>query len=495
MDRILIYNILNKSRSVILLIIYIVLSSNSTIQQANDSTHTHLHKIIELSDLDLREGRFNQSFDTLRSALPIATEKSDTSAILKIHRQLGILYGKFGQDSLANIQMQKGLFIAKKYFKKDSSSLLTSYLSLASLYADIAPYDQALLYLDSCITVLPSSRNANYINSLYGKVYINKGEFNKAQKYYSQLEKNLSKTNKNFQVTNYFYLGELHLGLKQPQKAKQHYNTSLSIIDSFGVHPMLKPQVLEKLAMLSHSTGAKKDAYIYMKEAKQASDSMFNIRSITNKSLFELKNKYNEDLQQKDKKIHDQERIIELKDKASNRMQWLISILLLSAGILFIYIRQRFKMKHILYAQQLNKEKNKDILEIKNKELAVNALQFIEKENTINELLEAIKASDTKKHKKLNFKYKQNSKSLWDDFHSRFTQINDKFYKNLLALEPSFTPTELKHCALIKLNFDSKEMAQILGVAHNTIHMSRSRIRKKLNLSREDSLSNYISEI
>lgn len=38
-----------------------------------------------------------------------------------------------------------------------------------------------------------------------------------------------------------------------------------------------------------------------------------------------------------------------------------------------------------------NKEKNDAILEIRNKELTANALQIIEKDHTVSELLETIK--------------------------------------------------------------------------------------------------------
>jgi hypothetical protein len=45
------------------------------------------------------------------------------------------------------------------------------------------------------------------------------------------------------------------------------------------------------------------------------------------------------------------------------------------------------RIKKMLY----NKEKNDAILEIRNKELTANALQIIEKDHTVSELLETIK--------------------------------------------------------------------------------------------------------
>jgi len=59
----------------------------------------------------------------------------------------------------------------------------------------------------------------------------------------------------------------------------------------------------------------------------------------------------------------------------------------------------------------------------------------------------------------------------------------------------SLTPTEEKHCELIKLKFDSKEMARLLNISVSSVHISRYRIRKKMRLERGDDLSNYIASI
>jgi len=60
---------------------------------------------------------------------------------------------------------------------------------------------------------------------------------------------------------------------------------------------------------------------------------------------------------------------------------------------------------------------------------------------------------------------------------------------------PDLTPADLKRCALVKLNFDCKEMSYLIGISANSVQMARSRIRKKMNLGRNDSLSNYLNKI
>ncbi len=144
---------------------------------------------------------------------------------------------------------------------------------------------------------------------------------------------------------------------------------------------------------------------------------------------------------------------------------------------------------------QLQKEKNDAIMEVKSKELTSYALQLIDKDQAINEMMEMLKSEAPVSHKTMRNKINKNSKNLWDEFNMRFMEVNSKFYENLREKHPDLTPTEQKHCALIKLNFDSKEMAHLLNISHNSVHISRYRIRKKMKLSREDSLSNYIADL
>ena len=98
-------------------------------------------------------------------------------------------------------------------------------------------------------------------------------------------------------------------------------------------------------------------------------------------------------------------------------------------------------------------------------------------------------------HNELSNRYKKNNKKLWNDFNLRFAQVNNKFYERLSELHPDLTPTDLKLCALIKLNFNSKEISQILSISEHGVHTARSRVRKKLNLTRDESLSLYIANL
>ncbi|WP_262506921.1 helix-turn-helix transcriptional regulator [Saccharicrinis aurantiacus] len=60
---------------------------------------------------------------------------------------------------------------------------------------------------------------------------------------------------------------------------------------------------------------------------------------------------------------------------------------------------------------------------------------------------------------------------------------------------PSLSTTDLKKCALIQLGLPSKEMADIMAIGADSVSASRSRIRKKMNLTRDVNLVEYLGSI
>jgi DNA-binding CsgD family transcriptional regulator len=62
----------------------------------------------------------------------------------------------------------------------------------------------------------------------------------------------------------------------------------------------------------------------------------------------------------------------------------------------------------------------------------------------------------------------------------------------ILKKHPALTPAEIKLCALLTLNLDTKEVAIMLNLAFNSIRIARARLRKKLQLSSEENLTAYL---
>lgn len=461
-------------------------------------TVNHLNCIAHLSDIEHRRGRFNEAFDILWEALPMADRIDNKLPLLEIHQMLGILYQVYGKDKIALQHTLQGLEIAKEYTQKDTSinaRLTSCYLDVAIQLAAMKKYDSAITYLDSCYYSDHTNTRLHFADGVYGQVYLELHNYDKAQHYLNGILPYLEERGYGFQTSVNYFMGKLKSETNQTDSAIYYYNKSLIAIDSLQNNLKLKPLVLEQLALEYANIHSNRKAFTYMKEAKELSDSLFNMQSQQNKQLFEIKNKYKEDLILKEQEILSKNQLLILSNKAKFRLNLLLVVMVILAIVALFTVRLNAKMKRIAYAKKLNEEKSEAILDIKNKELTANALQLIEKEQAMKELLETVMIKSPDTYKKLRRKYKQSNKKIWDDFHLRFTQTNDKFYQHLLEQYPDLTPTDLKHCALVKLNFDSKEMSHLLGISVNSVHMARSRIRKKMSLNRDVNLSNYLNNI
>ena len=64
-----------------------------------------------------------------------------------------------------------------------------------------------------------------------------------------------------------------------------------------------------------------------------------------------------------------------------------------------------------------------------------------------------------------------------------------------MDIVPNISPSETKLAALLKLNFSSKEISNILGISTESVKTSRSRLRKKLGLTREDNLVDFLMKL
>ena len=83
----------------------------------------------------------------------------------------------------------------------------------------------------------------------------------------------------------------------------------------------------------------------------------------------------------------------------------------------------------------------------------------------------------------------------WELFKNHFEKIHPYFFTRLQHSFPNLSVSDIKHCACIKLNFDTKETARFFNVKPDSIQMSRVRLKKKLNLSESTDLREFIQEI
>ena len=83
----------------------------------------------------------------------------------------------------------------------------------------------------------------------------------------------------------------------------------------------------------------------------------------------------------------------------------------------------------------------------------------------------------------------------WNTFKLYFEQTNQNFYTKLSEVSKDLKPTELKLCALIKLNMNIKETASVLNIEPSSVKTARHRLRKKLGLQSGENLNAFIRDL
>ena len=78
------------------------------------------------------------------------------------------------------------------------------------------------------------------------------------------------------------------------------------------------------------------------------------------------------------------------------------------------------------------------------------------------------------------------------------TNIDDKsneFLQRLVAIHPKLTQGEKYLATLLRVNLSTKEISMLTGTTPKTINMNRYRLRKSLNLSSDEDLTDYLQNI
>jgi len=154
---------------------------------------------------------------------------------------------------------------------------------------------------------------------------------------------------------------------------------------------------------------------------------------------------------------------------------------------------------------QIKNEKLESEIEYKNSELASSAMNLVQKKEFI------LKIKDTLKHLNKNEKESLDSQELkkllrslaeeeklndeWEQFSIHFNNVHGDFLVKLSDRYPALKAHELKLCAYLRMNLSSKEIAQLMSISVRGVEISRYRLRKKLNISTETNLFQYLLEI
>lgn len=181
--------------------------------------------------------------------------------------------------------------------------------------------------------------------------------------------------------------------------------------------------------------------------------------------------RYLEKVKRNDEELKHQKEILELELNAENKLKL-----------------QEYE-KHILEIEVQNKAyevAGKSLSIAKQSEMIDSIQQILEKENDLGQLKSKIKKS---------IKINALNKNEWESFEHNLMQSNEDFVHKLSNKYPILTSKDIKLCIYLKMNLSSKEIAPLMNISFRGVELHRYRLRKKLNLSPEESLSKFMINV
>lgn len=162
---------------------------------------------------------------------------------------------------------------------------------------------------------------------------------------------------------------------------------------------------------------------------------------------------------------------------------------------------RRIQEQELIIANQQKRLLESELSE-KSKELASMALGAFGRRQAIENMRASMadlkrKGGNVDEAEKVMNEFTKNdgdTRVFWDVFEKNFDLIHEHFFRNLRKVYPQLTPSDLKFCALLRMNMTTKEISRFTNLSIRGVETARYRLRKKFSLTKEQDLVQFLME-
>ncbi len=474
-------------------------------------TSKAIEVLMDQATVSGNQARYKDSYDKLWTGLLLADQTRDEKNKVRLYVRLGRYYSFYKRRDEAMRYFTMSLDLNKRLVQNGhvpKSNLINSYYPFCATYRELGEPELASIYLDSCFQ-LHTTEHKPLLNYLqFEKAFLLQTErkYEAALDVYHDILPWFAQFQPGYRVLLKTYMGDTYLNLNDIEKAEQNYQEAVEISAQFHSHKDFSPLIHQRLSNLYLERGNYLEAYNRLKTEKTLDEAYFDSRSEQNRPLLEIQDAYRAE-QDRITELLQEKRLTELEHQNS---LWFLQRIILLVCILFVilvsilyfnYVRSKHRTEKqmIKRERELEIQNVNELIEMKNKELAASTLKLIEKDEFLSNLKEKLAQQNgdlSSKHvKQIVRSINSNSSQNWEEFEARFIAVNQDFYQRLEVKFPKLTQGDKRLCALIKLDFSSKDMAKLMGISVESVHTNRYRLRKKLELERDTNLTEFIATL
>ena len=460
-----------------------------------------------IGNLYTQIGNYQTALSYLMKSLKSFTEFGDEKFVSDCYESIGNVYKELKEFPRAIEYFKLSTVIAENL--NDNYRLLSRYANLASSFVSLNNNENALMYFSKTLELAQAvgdKARLSEIQIMLADFYKKNNDLIEAKNYLNKsiiTSKEIGDTVSIITALN--NLAELNLIEKNYSKAKIFAIEAYNI----AVKKELPKHISEAAKILSETHNKLNDyklAYNYLILHKNIEDSLLTIEKF--KALEDIQAKYKLE-QLETEKLRIQNQALTSKNEIQNRnllILILIILIVISLFILgtFIYKKRKEKIIEKENANKLTKKIDllNSQLNTKNRELTSKALMISSNNKILHEIVLEIdgiisdETGDKKKIRQLKNKLQSISEEeSWKDFLQHFEEVHPEFYKKLNENYTLLTQSEQKICAFLKMNLNTKDIAQITNQTTKSVEVARTRIRKKLGIDHTESLTQAIHNL
>ncbi|BAP30477.1 uncharacterized protein CHSO_1440 [Chryseobacterium sp. StRB126] len=416
---------------------------------------------LKMAEVYLNEQDYKSALEKIIAGKNLAQQENDFYSLSLFFIQEGTVYSESGYPKKSKEAIESSLNLLKEIPDNRAHLIKSLAYRIQATNSKINQTDSVLTYLYKGYSEIKKLNNDNpYKNQFLGffakeigQEYYAKHDYSKSEAYLNDFKKAMDHEKDQSDFIYYYTIkGNIENKKGNYLKALEYFDKSITLIREYKIYNLMLKEIYSGKAESYSGLHNYKNQTLYAIKAQKITDSINKI----------------------DKKILDN--TTDIKDKIDmttvdnhKKNKYLVGALILITGTVF-YIFYTLRKKNIKKElQNIEEPEHSDTIFSKNKKPET------EVEN-LKELIKLAKSND-------------------ESFFTRFSEVFPDFNQQLLQINPQLIRSDLEYCALIKLKFDTKEIARYKKVSINSVVSKKYRIRKKLNISTDENIYTWMLNI
>jgi tetratricopeptide (TPR) repeat protein len=424
-------------------------------RNADSNSSDIAHTLNSMGIVLRRTGNYDNALRYYYEAYHIAQESNDNVALIKSCVNIGVVLMSLKNYNKAIEYLEEAFVLSKRYTDRQGMAYSVENIGWCYLYqnslSESSRYFQKALILWKSMNLM-----SNIMIALhgYGDVLLQQKKYKKSNAVLDEAYQ-LAESLNNKQIMSRILraMAEIRIQTGEYDAALEKFNMGIYVLNGTEYFPELL-DIHDSMAKLYSIIGKFREAYHHKETAEKLHSKIFGIEHMREVTSIEVK-----------------EALYKLEKNQAD-------------------LRQR-----TLTAELAVENKEKELRELT--ETLSTSYKVLDGLRDILELHIENSVGDIKQlaSNLLEEMGKKPSKNYLPIPDANYENTYSEFIRKLHIKYPNLTPTEIKVCILIKLNYSNKQIADLLSCSLLTVKTHRTHIRKKLSLIIQENLINTLHSI